>query len=385
MSFYRRQGELPKKKHTTFYKADGKSLHREELVSSRGFDGAFATKYHLHEPTRMLRVKEVQNLGLNGVANWPLSYYHFETERTQSGNFITSRTPYLTNESCTMSISQPTEPTDAFFRNAYAHECLFVHYGTGTLATEYGVVPFGPGDHLVLPKGTTYQLRCDTYGETKILVIESRDPFDIPSRYRNELGQLLEHAPYSERDFVGPTLTDPVDEFGEFSLYLKAGKKLFLQTLDHHPFDLVGWDGYWYPSSFNIRDFCPIVGRIHQPPPVHQLFHCGTFVLCNFCPRLFDFHPNAIPAPYFHTNVDSCEVLYYVEGDFMSRKGVKEGSITFHPTGLPHGPQPGKTEESIGAKEANEYAVMVDTFAPLQVTEAALSAQVPEYERSWLS
>jgi homogentisate 1,2-dioxygenase len=384
MAFYFQQGHLPKKKHTTFYQKDGKSLYREELVSSRGFDGVFATKYHIHEPTRMIRVEPVRNGSKADIADWPLSYYHFNTDKTVGGNFITARTPYLTNTTCTLSILQPTQPTDAFYRNTYAHECLFVHYGSGTLATEYGVLPFGPGDHLVLPKGTTYQLHCDDYAATKVLVIESADPFDIPSRYQNEYGQLLEHAPYSERDFGLPTLVDPIDKMGEFSLYLKAGERLFIQTVDHHPFDVVGWDGYWYPFSFNIKDFSPIVGKVHQPPPVHQLFHCGTFVVCNFCPRLFDFHPEAIPAPYFHTNVDSCEVLYYVEGDFMSRKGVKEGSITLHPTGLPHGPQPGKTEESVGLKETHEYAVMVDTFAPLNVTVAAMNARVDDYERSWL-
>lgn len=383
MAFYHRQGELPKKKHTTFYRSEG-NLYREELVSSRGFDGVYATKYHIHEPTRLLQVKEVET-SIGGVAaDWPLSYYHFSTDTTAEGNFVTARTPYLTNSTSTLSMLQPTEATEAFYRNAYAHECLFVHYGTGTVATEYGVLPYGPGDHIVLPKGSTYQLHCDQYQGTKILVIESRDPFDIPKRYMNEYGQLLEHAPYSERDFVLPTLMDPVDQKGEFQLLLKANNRLFDHTLDHHPFDVVGWDGFWYPTIFNIKDFSPLVGKLHLPPPTHQLYHCGSFVLCNFCPRLFDFHPDAIPAPYFHTNVDSCEVLYYVEGDFMSRKGVKEGSITLHPTGLPHGPQPGKTEASIGVKETHEYAVMVDTFAPLEVTEQALAKAVPDYERSWL-
>ncbi len=384
MAFYNRQGKLPKKKHTTFYQPDGKSLYREELVSSRGFDGVYSTKYHLHEPTRMLRVEEVKNEGRAEAGNWPLTYYHFHTSERKKGDFITARKPYLTNKDCTVSILTPTEQTEAFYRNAYAHECLFAHYGTGTLATEYGVLPYGPGDHIIIPKGTTYQLNCDDYQTSKLLVIESSQPIDIPARYKNEYGQLLEHAPYSERDFAAPTLVDPVDQKGEFDLYLKANNKLYRQVVDHHPFDVVGWDGFWFPTSFNMRDFQPIVGKIHLPPPVHQTFHCGTFVMCLFAPRLFDFHPEAIPAPYFHTNVDSCEVLYYVEGDFMSRSGVNEGSITLHPTGLPHGPQPGKTEASIGAKAAEEYAVMIDTFAPLEVTEEALAAQIENYERSWL-
>lgn len=384
MPRYVQQGQVPRKKHTTFYKPDGQSLYREELVSSRGFDGVYATKYHVHEPTRLLGVEELESVPATSD-NWPLSYYHFRSDaESQAGNYISARECYMRNATCALSVARVTEATELFYKNAYAHECVFVHHGSGIMASDYGLLPFGPGDHIVVPKGTIYQLRCDDYEKTKLFIIESRDPFDIPKRYRNEYGQLLEHAPYCERDFHPPSLPEPVDQAGEFILHIKAGQRQFLHHLDHHPFDVVGWDGFWYPFTFNIKDFSPIVGKLHLPPPIHQVFACGTFVVCNFVPRLFDFHPEAIPAPYFHTNVDSCEVLYYVDGDFMSRSGVDVGSLTLHPTGLPHGPQPGKTEASIGAKETHEYAVMVDTFEPLHVTDLALKRQVADYAQSWL-
>jgi homogentisate 1,2-dioxygenase len=238
---------------------------------------------------------------------------------------------------------------------------------------------------LVVPRGTTYQLRFDGLDNNKLLIIESDTPFDIPKNYRNEYGQLVEGAPYCERDIKVPETLEPVDEAGKFKLIIKSGERYFEYLLPYHPFDVVGWDGYHYPFAFNIKDFCPIVGKIHQPPPVHLLFKTGHFVLCNFTPRLFDFHPQAIPAPYFHSNIDSDEVIYYVDGVFMSRKGIREGSVTLHPRGIPHGPQPGKVEESLGAKETKEYAVMIDTFEPLHLTSHVKEMVDENYPRSWLT
>ena len=386
MPFYRQQGELPSKKHITFYKPDGKSLYREELTSTQGFSGIFSTKYHLHEPTRVLKVKEVEGLPEPEWEEAPLTYYHFHTDRgDRSGNFFSARDVYLQNNGMAVAVAHVTEETDAFFRNAYAHECIFVHYGKGTLLSDYGNIPFVEGDHLVIPKGVTYRLEFDDLARVKLLVMESQTPFEIPKRYRNEFGQILEHAPYCERDFKCPELEGPIDEMGEFDLYIKANKRLFHYRLDHHPFDVIGWDGFMFPYTFNIKEFNPIVGKIHLPPPIHQVFQTQSFVVCNFCPRLFDFHPSSVPAPYFHTNVDSCELIYYVEGDFMSRKGVQEGSMTLHPTGIAHGPQPGKTEESIGKRETNEYAVMVDSFSPMHPTKHVEERRMPEYEQSWLT
>ncbi len=386
MPFYQRQGETPAKKHITFYKPDSEELYKEELVGTRGFDGVFSTRYRLRAPTRVTEVNEVENAFPE--VEWeeaPLSYYHFMTQEKQTpGTYLTARDMYLKNATMWVSVAHVTENTESFYRNAYAHECWFVHHGKGTVRCEYGEMPFTDGDHIVIPKGVTVQVEFDRLDKVKMLVMESRDSFQVPKRYRNEYGQILEHAPYSERDFHVPTLADPIDQLGEFPLFIKGGNRLFQYTLDHHPFDIIGWDGYEYPFTFNIKDFCPIVGKIHQPPPVHQLFDAGTFVVCNFVPRLFDFHPQAVPAPYFHTNVDSCEVLYYVDGDFMSRSGVKEGSITLHPTGVPHGPQPGKTEASVGKKETHEWAVMIDSFEPLHVTKNVQDTAVPAYAQSWL-
>ncbi|MBM2817144.1 MAG: hmgA [Ignavibacteria bacterium] len=385
MSFYHKLGILPEKKHTTFFKEDGKSLYREELCSTKGFSGIYSTKYHINMPTSTLKVEELESLSDKNWQNAPLSYYHFFTDKLQTkGNYFTSRNEFLHNSHCVISTSHPTENTDFFFRNSYAHEFVFVHFGSGSLISEYGILPFIPGDQIVIPQGTTYQMEFDSFENNKLVIIESDTPYDIPKHYRNEYGQILEDAPYCERDFKIPSELKAIDKKGEFELIIKARHRLFKHTIDHHPFDLVGWDGYLYPYSFNIKDYAPKVGKLHLPPPVHLLFTTQHFVVCNFCPRLFDFHPQSIPAPYFHTNIDSAEVLYYIEGDFMSRKGVGTGSITLHPLGLPHGPQPGKTEQSVGAKETYEYALMVDTFDPFELTTNVKETMDENYFLSWI-
>lgn len=386
MPFYHRQGELPNPKHTVFRSPDGERLYREELFSTQGFAGIYSTKYHLRLPPQVERIAERE--APDHSADWPEAphqYVHFRTdEAPASGSYITGRRWFLRNEHTAIGTLGVSEATDAFYRNARAHELLYVHRGCGRLRSEFGRVDFAPGDYLVCPKGSTYQLELDTAEGSKFLIVESAEPFEIPAHYKNSSGQILEHAPYSERDFRPPVLEPPVDAGGEFELVLKVGERWFDYTLPHHPFDVVGWDGYAYPYAFNIRDFNPAVGRVHLPPPVHLVWTTPHAVICNFVPRLYDFHAEAVPAPYFHSNVDSDEVLYYVEGQFMSRKGIEEGSITLHPMGIPHGPQPGRTEASIGKKNTHEYAVMIDTFEPLSLTREVEQRLDAGYPHSWL-
>ncbi|MBT8379824.1 MAG: homogentisate 1,2-dioxygenase [Ignavibacteria bacterium] len=385
MPFYVKVGKVPPKRHTTFYKDDGKSLHREELFSTRGFSGIYSNKYHLYTPTQVEKIDEIKHRKLNEWSNALLQYYHFFTDNKKSdGNFITSRNEFLKNDNCIISTAHPTEDTDIFFRNSYAHELLFIHKGSGEFLSEYGLLPFKEWDYIIVPKGTTYQLKFKNYKKTKLFIVESSTPFDIPKHFRNEYGQLTEDAPYYERDFIVPEFMDPIDKKGKFELVLKVRNRFFKYFVPHHPFDVVGWDGFLYPYTFNIKEYAPKVGKIHLPPPAHLLFTTQHFVVCNFVPRLYDFHPDSIPAPYYHSNVDSDEVLYYVDGNFMSRKGIKKGSITLHPMGIPHGPQPGKTEASIGKKETNEYAIMIDTFQPLQVTKNVKETMTESYSQSWL-
>ncbi|MBD3331453.1 homogentisate 1,2-dioxygenase [candidate division GN15 bacterium] len=384
MPFYHRLGHIPRKPHTTHYKQDGKSLYREELFSTLGFSGVFSNKYHINMPSKLLRRKLIDMPDSAEWPNAPLVYTHFFTDNIAvAGDFIWSRRRCLFNDTCVISISAPTENTDRFFRNQF-DEYIYVHFGEGVMESDYGRIPFVPGDQLIIPKGTTYRLEFKQTEGNKLLICESATAYDIPSKYRNEYGQFVEGAPICERDIKLPEYLEPRDESGEFVIILKARGQLHELTVPHHPFDVVGWDGYNYPWAVNIHDFCPIVGKIHQPPPVHLLLQTQTFVLCNFTPRLFDFHPDSIPAPYFHSNIDSDEVLYYAEGNFMSRKGIKQGSITLHPSGMPHGPQPGKTEASIGAKETNEYAIMIDTFQPLTLTLPVKESLDESYPQSWL-
>lgn len=385
MPFYVKVGKVPPKRHITFYKDDGKSLYREELFSTLGFSGIYSNKYHIYMPTQVKKIGEVPQNNSNDWSDAPLQYYHFFTEKKKTGgDILSSRNEFLKNDNCVISTANVSEDSDFFFRNSYAHELIFVHHGNGEFLSEYGRLPFEEWDYIVVPKGTTYQVKFDSYDDNKLMIIESSTPFDIPRHFRNEYGQITEDAPYYERDFKVPQCTEPVDNQGEFELILKLRDRYFKYLLPNHPFDVVGWDGFLYPYTFNLKEYAPKVGKIHLPPPIHLMFTTKHFVVCNFVPRLFDFHPQSIPAPYYHSNVDSDEVLYYVHGDFMSRKGIQEGSITLHPMGIPHGPQPGKTEASIGVKETDEYAVMIDTFQPLRVTKNVKDTMVEDYSQSWL-
>jgi homogentisate 1,2-dioxygenase len=377
-------GKIPHKRHTQFRKADG-SLYSEELFSTEGFSNVYSILYHSYPPTQIVQAGEPYSVAPKLIHDRQLKHRSlkgFDIE--PKDDYLKSRTPVLVNADCRLSLAAPRKSMDDyFFKNADADEVLFVHKGTGSLKTMYGKLSFKYGDYLVIPRGTIYQIEFEG-DDNRLLIIESTSPIVTPSRYRNEFGQLLEHAPFCERDFRKPEMLETHDEQGDFLFYIKKEDNMYPYHYKNHPFDVVGWDGYVYPYAFSIHDFEPITGRVHQPPPVHQTFATRGFVVCSFCPRLYDYHPLAIPAPYNHSNIDSDEVLYYVDGDFMSRKHVEKGMISLHPGGIPHGPHPGTVEKSIGAKETHELAVMVDTFRPLLLTEAAADIEDKDYYLSWI-
>jgi homogentisate 1,2-dioxygenase len=383
MPFYHQLGQVPHKRHTQFRKPDG-GLYREEVMGLEGFSGLQSILYHHFLPPR---VKAVEDLGAARVEYTefgPLRHRAFRTaDMPAGGDPVAARRILLGNNDVTLGLSLPTKSMDYFYRNGQAYEVWFAHTGTGTLHSQFGQLPFGPGDYMIIPFGTTWQMKLET-PQARFFVIEAPSQIEPPNRYRNRYGQLLEHAPYSERDIHPPQRLDTFTEQGEFEVRVKARDRISRHILDHHPFDVIGWDGYLYPWTFSIQDFEPITGRVHQPPPVHQTFQGHNFVVCSFVPRLFDYHPEGIPAPYNHSNVNSDEVIYYAEGDFMSRRGIGQYDITHHPSGLPHGPQPGATEASIGKQKTDELAVMVDTFHPLQVALSALEFENPGYMESWL-
>jgi homogentisate 1,2-dioxygenase len=383
MPFYAKLGEVPHKRHTQFRKADG-GLYREEVMGLEGFHGIQSILYHHFLPPRVLKAEYLGATTTEYSEYGSLRHRAFKTaDMIAGGDPVSARRVLLGNRDVTLSTSRPTSSMTYFYRNAQAYEVWFVHEGVGELRSQFGNLLFEPGDYIVIPYGTTWQMMLGT-GEARFFVIESPSQIEPPKRYRNEYGQLLEHAPYCERDIRTPEQLETHTEIGEFEVRVKAREGITRHILDHHPFDVIGWDGYLYPWIFNVRDFEPITGRIHQPPPVHQTFQGANFVVCSFVPRLFDYHPESIPAPYNHSNVNSDEVIYYCDGNFMSRKGIDKYDITLHPSGLPHGPQPGATENSIGAVKTEELAVMVDTFNPLHIATDALEFEKPEYMDSWL-
>lgn len=383
MPFYHRLGKIPHKRHIQFRKEDG-SLFREEVMGTKGFSGIQSILYHHHPPTQVSRVERLREWQPELEERGANRHRHLLTDGlTAGGDPVEGRVHLLANEDVAIGVIRPTKPMDYFFRNSDGDEVLFVHEGEGEFQSVFGRMSYRPGDYIVIPVGTTYRLEMKE-GPQRFLVIESTGEITPPKRYRNEFGQLMENSPYCERDIRVPERLEPHLESGAFTVRVKAQGQLNAYQYDFHPFDVVGWDGYLYPWIFNVEDFEPITGRIHQPPPVHQTFAGPNFVICSFVPRLYDYHPESIPAPYWHSNVNSDEVLYYVEGNFMSRKGIREGSITLHPSGLPHGPHPGKAEASIGKKGTEELAVMIDTFRPLRVTRAALEMEDTGYIYSWL-
>lgn len=382
MPFYHKLGEIPRKRHSVFKQPDG-SLYPEELVGNKGFVGPSSLLYHLHQPTQVLEVEPVKKLLWEPDESATLRHRHFRTRLLkESGSPVLNRVPLLYNSDIAASFVRVEKPDDFYYRNAQGDELLYVSSGSGTLETSFGDLPFRTGDYLVIHRGILHRYEIDS--PVEMLVLESAGYVRPPRRYRNEFGQLLEGSPYSERDIRVPEELKTVDEEGEFPVLVKQYNALTRLTLKRHPFDVVGWDGYYYPWAFNIEDYEPKVGRFHLPPPVHQTFESEGFVVCSFCPRPYDFDPQAIPAPYNHSNVMSDEVLYYASSEFMSRKGIEYGSITLHPDGIPHGPHPGRTAASIGAKRTNELAVMFDTFRPLNVARPALAIEDKSYFQSWL-
>jgi homogentisate 1,2-dioxygenase len=384
MPHYLSKGQVPAKRHVQFRKPDG-SLYSEQLVSTEGFSSIYSLIYHTYPPTLVTKIdepidvtpkiaqqKNMQNrcyLGFNVAAE---------------DDFIKSRKPVLVNNDCHIVLAAPRKSTkDYFYKNSDADEVIFVHEGTGRLVSVFGELKFGYGDYIVVPRGTIYQIEFDTEAN-RLFIVESFSPIEYPRRYKNDYGQLLEHSPFCERDIRTPENLVTHDEKGDFLIYVKKQGLLYPYHYATHPFDAIGWDGFHYPYIFSIHNFEPITGRVHLPPPIHQTFEAHNFVICSFVPRLYDYHPGAIPAPYNHSNVDSDEVLYYVDGDFMSRKHVERGMITLHPIGIPHGPHPGAVEKSIGKKETKELAVMVDTFKPLWLTEDSMQIEMPNYYKSWV-
>jgi len=383
MPQYHRLGQIPHKRHTQFRKPDG-SLYSEQLFSTEGFSNDYSLLYHVHPPTQIVRSGEPVNVMPNIAEEKMLKHRSFEGFNLRpEKDYLQSRKPVLVNNDCQILLAAPQESMkDYYFKNVEADELIFVHEGTGTLRTMYGDLPFTYGDYLVVPRGTIYQIEFDS-SNNRLFIVESFSPIRFPKKYLSKYGQLLEHSPYCERDIRPPANLRTFDEQGEFPIKTKKKGMLYDIHYRNHPFDIIGWDGCCYPFAFSIHDFEPITGRVHQPPPVHLTFEGNNFVVCSFCPRLFDYHPLAVPAPYNHSNIDSDEVLYYVEGEFMSRKNVTRGMITLHPAGIPHGPHPGAVEKSIGAKETNELAVMVDTFHPLWLTKEAQEIENPNYVMSW--
>ena len=384
MPLYHTLGKIPRKRHTIFKHGDDK-FYYEQLFGTVGFDGMSSLLYHVHRPTQVSKIigsedispkiaigKNLRSLRLHGFKVAP------------EADQIKSRKTILTNSDVSIQLAAPTNKKESYFyKNADCDELIFIHKGEGVLRTLVGNIDFGYGDYLLIPRGMIYQLEF-TSSDNRHFIVESHRPLYTPKRYRNWFGQLLEHAPYCERDIRRPSNLETHDEIGAFQMFIKKQGVLHEFEYATHPFDVVGWDGYNYPYAFSIHDFEPITGRVHQPPPVHQTFETDAFVVCSFCPRLYDYHPQSVPAPYNHSNIDSDEVLYYVDGDFMSRNDIGPGHISLHPAGIPHGPHPGAMERSIGQKETDELAVMVDTFKPLQVTEEAMKIDDGKYWESWV-
>jgi len=384
--FYVARGSVPHKRHTQ-HRARDKRLYAEELFGVEGFSGRSSLLYHLVPPTQTHKVEPLRAVVVEEADD---GYQHHRLIDSAAlkpkGDAITGRVPLFFNNDVVLGVVLPAldMPDTVFYRNGEADEMLYVHEGTGVCETIFGPLKYGPGDYLILPIGTTWRLIPDKGSAQRMLYMESFSEIEPPKRYRNDYGQLLEHSPFYQRDIRPPAKAAARDEEGEFRNNVKHRSRLTAYHYRHHPFDVVGWDGYLWPFAFNIGDFEPIIGRVHQPPPVHQTWAGRNYVVCSFVPRKFDYHPLAIPAPYNHSNINSDEVIYYVAGNFMSRRGVGIASFTLHPAGIPHGPHPGTVEASIGKEATEELAVMVDTFHPLRITKQAAALEDPKYPYSWL-
>jgi homogentisate 1,2-dioxygenase len=384
MPFYHKLGKIPPKRHTVFKNSEG-GIYHEQLFGTIGFDGMSSLLYHIQPPTAVIKIVQQKSvapeIGLDkNMQMRSLQGFNVEAK----DDYLESRTPMLVNSDVYIELAAPKKSiTDYFYKNADADEVIFIHKGSGKLKTQLGNIDFSYGDYLLIPRGMIYQMHFENE-ENRLLIIQSFHPVYTPKRYRNWFGQLLEHSPYCERDIRAPHELETHNENGEFLIKIKKEDTMYDYVYAHHPFNVVGWDGYNFPYAFSIHNFEPITGRVHQPPPVHQTFETQAFAICSFVPRMYDYHPDAIPSPYNHSNIDSDEVLYYVDGDFMSRNHVDKGQITLHPSGIPHGPHPGAYERSIGQKETKELAVMIDTFKPLKLTKQALGIEMSDYMNSWV-
>lgn len=385
MAQYHKLGSLPPKRHTQFRKPN-QELYAEELVSTHGFSNVYSLIYHCYPPTMVKSIGESFSVAPEIAFEKSLKHQSFEGFNViPTSDYLRSRVPVLVNSDVHITLASPqASMKDYFFKNADADEVIFIHEGSGTIKTIYGQLEFKYGDYIVVPRGTVYQLHF-TDSNNRLFIVESFTAIEFPKRYRNAYGQLEEHSPFCERDIRKPEKLETIDQKGEFKIMIKKQGIVYPYIYATHPFDAIGWDGNLYPYILSIHDFEPITGRLHLPPPIHQTFEANNFVICSFVPRLYDYHPLSIPAPYNHSNIDSDEVLYYVDGDFMSRKKVTRGMITLHPAGIPHGPHPGTVEKSIGQKETKELAVMVDTFRPLSITKQALEIMSDDYYKSWIS
>lgn len=383
MPHYHTLGQIPHKRHTQFRKPDG-GLYSEQLFSTEGFSNDYSLLYHCHPPTQIIKTEPQIDVSPEVAEEKMLKHRSLEGFKVKpTDDYLESRVPVLVNQDCHIVLAAPRKSTtNYFFKNTDADELIFVHEGSGKVCTPYGQLPFSYGDYIVLPRGTIYQIHFDT-PDNRLFIVESFSPLRYPKRYLSKYGQLMEHSPYCERDIRPPQDLQTFDQSGDFLIRAKKQGMLYGLHYGTHPFDVIGWDGCCYPYIFSIHDFEPITGRVHMPPPIHQTFEAEAFVVCSFVPRMYDYHPQSIPAPYNHSNIDSDELLYYVEGEFMSRKHVTKGMITLHPAGIPHGPHPGAVEKSIGAKETKELAVMVDTFRPLKLTKQALAIENQDYVMSW--
>ena len=384
MPIYHKLGNFPQKRHVQFKSPQGKHYY-EQLFGTEGFNGFSSLLYHTHRPTQVKEILKSYDATPRAAVEKNITAMLLKGfEIKPADDFLESRNILLFNQDVWFGLAAPGKSLRSYFyKNADADEMLFIHRGKGTLRTFMGNIPFEYGDYLIIPRGMIYQIDFET-ADNRLLFLESFHPIYTPKRYKNSAGQMLEHSPFCERDYKLPEQMETYDEKGEFLVKIKKEGMIHEVVYATHPFDVVGWDGYNFPWAFSIHNFEPLTGRVHQPPPVHQTFETASYVVCSFCPRLYDYHPLAIPAPYNHSNIDSDEVLYYVDGDFMSRNNIKQGDITLHPKGIPHGPAPGAMERSIGQKETQELAVMVDTFRPLKVSESALLIDDGKYYKSWL-
>lgn len=385
MPRYHTLGKIPPKRHTIF-KDENDNFYYEELFGTIGFDGMSTLMYHTQRPTQVKKILKSYDVTPKIAVSKNMKSLKLEGfNAPQANDYLESRTCILVNNDCQISLAAPKESlTTYFYKNTDSDEVLFIHEGSGKLRTHLGNIEFKYGDYIVIPRGIIYQIEFND-ANNRLFIVESKTPVYTPKRYRNWFGQHVEGAPYCERDLHPPTELETFNETGDFIIKVKKQDTIHEYVYAAHPFSVVGWDGYNFPYKFSIHDFEPITGMIHQPPPIHQTFETSRFVICSFVPRLYDYHPNSVPAPYNHSNIDSDEVLYYVDGDFMSRNNINKGSVTLHPAGIPHGPHPGTMEKSIGKKETFELAVMVDTFSPLMVTEDAMNLQDGDYYKSWIT